>query len=135
MLQELLLDVEKVKFGKMKNSLRKIIKEEVSKITIDNQPIDRKYGYKLVGRHIVDKMTNNGYKPYYVEGTKINEIPTKNGEDLTNKWGYIYFFNEKEYDILSRLSENITKMTIELEKSKNLYNQYLLSFIETSGKI
>jgi len=114
--------------------IKKIIREEVSNINVDGKTLDRTMGYTTIKKDIIKQYTDNGYKPYHVEGTILHEIPTTNG-DLKNKWGYIYFFNDKEMETLKKLSDNITEIKSQLKKQIDLYDKYLISFIHTSGKI
>ena len=58
------------------------------------------------------------------------------GQKLVNKgYGMIYFFNDEEMVILNKISNKITEMKEEYKKAISLWDKYLLSFIETSGKI
>ena len=118
----------------MKDLIRKILKEELSNIIIDGKELSRKsnWGTKID----VDEYLTNGYKPYYIKNTEIYEVPAKIGQRLDNKeYGAIYFFNDEEMVILNKLSSKITEMKEEYIRAIRLWDLYLLSFIETSGKI
>lgn len=117
----------------MKDLIRKVLKEELSNITIDGKELDRKSNWQHMS---VDEYLKNGYKPYRIKNTEIYEVPAKIGQRLVNKeYGTIYFFNDEEMVILNKLSNKITEMKEQLKHQISLWDKYLLSFIETSGKI
>jgi hypothetical protein len=117
----------------MKDLIRKVLKEELSNIIIDGKELGRKSNWEKMD---VDEYLKNGYKPYRIKNTEIYEVPAKIGQKLVNR-GYemIYFFNDEEMVILNKLSNKITEMKEEYKKAISLWDKYLLSFIETSGKI
>ena len=117
----------------MKDLIRKVLKEELSNITIDGKELGRKSNWEKMD---VDEYLKNWYKPYRIKNTEIYEVPAKIGQKLVNKgYGMIYFFNDEEMAILNKLSNKITEMKEEYKKAISLWDKYLLSFIETSGKI
>ncbi len=117
----------------MKDLIRKILKEDLGYWGVDGKNMGRKSNWEKMD---VDEYLKNGYKPYRIKNTEIYEVPAKIGQKLVNKgYGMIYFFNDEEMVILNKLSNNITEMKEQLNHQISLWDKYLLSFIETSGKI
>jgi hypothetical protein len=123
MLQELLLDVEKVKFGKMKNSLRKIIKEEL----FINESFDKPFNniskiddftYTCGDEKPLVKFT---IRPYYkkidCEEYLLNKIDSKIYEI---SWDWVYGVGEKE-----KTTSNWVKATTSSIKVIDQFNRDL----------
>tara|TARA_R110002012_G_scaffold239029_1_gene412977 strand:- start:112 stop:462 length:351 start_codon:yes stop_codon:yes gene_type:complete len=115
--------------------IKKVIKEELSKIELSDEVLRRDYWVSEISWNTVSKYVENGYKPYKVDKTIIEPIKFSKGHDLKNLNGNTYFFKDNEMVILNKLSSKITEIKGQYKEMIKLWDKYLVSFIETSGKI
>ena len=96
------------------NIVKRVIGENKNDRIIYGSQISNKYNQKLI---------DDGFTPYYLDLKKVGDykiVEVKNINRELPKTTF-YFLNEREYELLEKLTNNINELSSEYQKIIDLY--------------
>jgi hypothetical protein len=118
--------------------MKKVVKLTESDLTrIVKRVINENSNDRIVrGDQILNKsnqkLIDDGFTPYYLDLNKVGDYKIVEVKKINRELPKttFYFLNEREYELLEKLTNNINELSSEYQKMIDLYKKQLIGVLE-----